>query len=93
VDDELCMEKRDDCDDEGVRIGLEKINGDDCDLEGSACEFWYLNAWKSKAGGRKKLLAGLVTRHETGTSCDAGELGVDPELALSYSASRQASPQ
>jgi hypothetical protein len=52
------MEKSDDCDDDGVRTGLDEAIGDDCGLEKLLCDArgapcgWDLYAAKLYAGGR-----------------------------------------
>jgi hypothetical protein len=61
VDEELRIEKSEDCDDDGVRTGLDGMMGDDCGLERCDGEgrgrvvmpyAWDLYAAKSYAGGR-----------------------------------------
>lgn len=67
----LCMENREDCEEEGVRIGLESCTGEDRgrDMKAFGDFGWGvlpygLRARKSNAGCKEKPLLNFVIGHE-----------------------------
>jgi len=71
IEDALCIEKSEDWDEDGVRMGLENCTGEDCgrgtkafDALGRGVLPYALKAPKSSAGCMEKPLLSLVIGHE-----------------------------